>query len=129
MAQGTGALIGPVLALAALLAPAARAQLPPPDRKWIKDLRKIPPTESAPADGSAGVAPPGAGGRTFATLDDYLAYLRDYAAPMDRPWYREVRPGVYRIETGNLRTGERPGAAPERLFTREDLERRFGFRK
>lgn len=68
--------------------------------------------------------PPKEGGRVFGSLDEYLVYLRDYAAPMDQPWYREVRPGVYRLETGNLRSD-----APPRHFTREDLERRFGFRR
>lgn len=104
------------------------------DRNRIKDLTqtppqipprlpaKIPPASEAPA-GARQL--PHAGGRTFATLDAYLAYLRDYAGPTDRPWYREVRPGLFRLETGNLRTGE-PGAPP-RLFTREELERRFGF--
>lgn len=64
---------------------------------------------------------PHANGRTFATLDAYLAYLRDHAAPMDLPWYREVRPGIFRRES-NLRNGITP---PE--FTRTELEQRFGF--
>src|SRR5215212_483194 len=34
-------------------------------------------------------------GRSFATLDEYLEHLRNYAGPVDLPWYREVRPGVY----------------------------------
>lgn len=67
---------------------------------------------------------PHAAGREFRTLEAYLAYLRDFAAPMDRPWYREVKPGLYRLERGNFR-----GEAEERLFTREELERRFGFRR
>lgn len=67
---------------------------------------------------------PHANGRSFATLDAYLAYLREYAAPMDRPWYHEVRKDVFRKETGNLRSGTEP-----QLFTREQLEHRFGFRR
>jgi len=67
---------------------------------------------------------PYARGRSFASLDAYLAYLRDYSGPVGLPWYREVRPGVYQLETGNLRPNP-----PARLFTREQLERRFGFRR
>jgi hypothetical protein len=90
-----------------------------PDRSWMKRLQK---PSMPPGPGVAGL--PHARGRTFRSLDAYLAYLRDYAAPMDRPWYREVRPGVYQFETGNLRSD-----APARTYTREELERRFGFRK
>jgi hypothetical protein len=60
----------------------------------------------------------------FQTLDQYLAYLERRAA-IDGAWYRQIRPGIYRLEVGNLR-----GAAPgQRVFTREQLERRFGFRR
>ena len=64
---------------------------------------------------------PYARGRSFGTLDEYLAFRRKGGA-MDLPWYREVRPGLYRLETGNLRA-----PVPERYFTREELERKFGF--
>jgi hypothetical protein len=64
---------------------------------------------------------PYARGRSFLTLDEYLAFRRKGGA-LDLPWYREVRPGLYQLETGNLRP-----AGPERLFTREELERKFGF--
>ena len=58
----------------------------------------------------------------YGTLDAYLAFLES-RAPMDGHWYREIRPGVYRLETGNYR-----GPEPEqRVFTREELERKFGF--
>lgn len=67
-------------------------------------------------------ARPGAPGRNFRTLDEYLAYLRQYAAPIDRPWYREVRPDLFKLETGNLRAD-----LPPRYFTRAELEQRFGF--
>lgn len=66
---------------------------------------------------------PYARGRSFRTLDEYLAFRRKSGA-IDLPWYREVRPGLYKLETGNLRP---PG--PERYFTREELERKFGFER
>ena len=64
----------------------------------------------------------------FPTLDAYLAWLRDTQAPVDGPWYREVRPGVFVLQTGgNLKLDG--GNPPEQTFTREELERKFGFRK
>jgi hypothetical protein len=60
----------------------------------------------------------------FPNLDAYLAYL-EKGSHMDKAWYREVRPGVYELQTGNLRRldeGQR-----QRVFTREELERKFGF--
>lgn len=90
-----------------------------PDRSWLKQSRR-PATRST-------AELPDAHGRTFRTLDAYLAHLRRFAGPVGRPWYREVRPGVYRLETGNLR--RLGGGPPERLFTREELERKFGFRR
>jgi hypothetical protein len=60
-------------------------------------------------------------GRTFATLDEYLAHLRRYAAPMDKAWYREVRPGVYERVTTMV-----PRREPQ-IFTRAQLMERFGF--
>ena len=58
----------------------------------------------------------------YRTLDEYLAFLESRAA-MDGHWYREIRPGVYRLETGNYRGPE----VEQRIFTREELERKFGF--
>ena len=81
------------------------------------------PRRKAETAGIAGL--PYASGRSFPTLDAYLAYLEKYAAPMDRPWYRQVRPGLYVRETGNMR----PAPAAKKLFTREELERSFGFRR
>ena len=76
----------------------------------------------------AGVANlPDSWGKRFATLDEYLEHLRCHAGPIDKPWYREVRPGVYVLQTGNLRV--LGGNAPKSTFTREQLERKFGFRK
>jgi hypothetical protein len=60
-------------------------------------------------------------GRTFSSLDEYLAHLRRYAAPIDKPWYREVRPGVYERVTTRV-----PRPEPQ-IYTRAQLMARFGF--
>ena len=59
-------------------------------------------------------------GRSFSSLDEYLAFLRKRGA-YDVPWYREIRPGVYELVTRRA-----PGSQAQ-IFTREELERRFGF--
>lgn len=58
----------------------------------------------------------------FATLDEYLAF-RAQGATIGKAWYREIRPGVYRLETGNYHGP----AVEDRLFTREELMRKYGF--
>ena len=63
----------------------------------------------------------------FRNLDDYLAYLEQYEGPIDGAWYKEISPGVYELQTGNLRT--LGGAESKRTFTRAELERQFGFSK
>jgi hypothetical protein len=63
----------------------------------------------------------------FRSLDDYLAHLERTQGPVDGPWYKEVRPGIYELQTGNLHL-DGPGAE-KRTFTREELEREFGFAK
>lgn len=64
---------------------------------------------------------PSSFGRSFATLDEYLEHLRLYAGPIDQPWYREIRPGVYEYVTAM-----RP-APPPKTYTRAELMREFGF--
>jgi hypothetical protein len=71
------------------------------------------------ADGVSGL--PSSFGRSFATLDEYLDHLSRYAGPIDQPWYREIRPGVYEYVTSI-----RPAPAPK-TYTREELMRQFGF--
>lgn len=63
---------------------------------------------------------PYAMGRRFRTLDDYLEHLRCNAGPIDLPWWREVRPGVYE------RVKRMRGATRE-VATRAELMKRFGF--
>jgi hypothetical protein len=65
--------------------------------------------------------------KRFATLDAYLAHLEQTQGPVDGPWYKEVSPGVYELQTGNLHL-DVPGGE-KRRFTREELERKFGFSK
>jgi len=74
-----------------------------------------------PGDQGAVRTLPFAHGRSFSSLDDYLAHLRDYAGPVGQPWYREIRPGVYQRVTTRV-----PPAADD-IATREELMRRFGF--
>ena len=62
---------------------------------------------------------PYAQGRSFATLDAYLAHLKTLSA-IDLPWWREISPGVYE------HVRHMPGAARE-TATREELMKRFGF--
>lgn len=64
----------------------------------------------------------------FRSLDEFLAYLEKTRAPVDGAWYKAVRPGIYELQTGNLRILGRDGeGAPKRIFTREELEKKFGF--
>lgn len=59
-------------------------------------------------------------GKSFRSLDDYLAHLQRHAAPIDQPWWREIRPGIYE------HVKRMPGA-PRETATRAELMRRFGF--
>jgi hypothetical protein len=63
---------------------------------------------------------PFAMGRTFATLDEYLTYLECFAAPIDKPWWKEIRPGFYEHKT-TATNGKAETA------TRDELMKRFGF--
>lgn len=78
-------------------------------------------------------APPGGEpvNKRFASLDDYLAWLRQTQAPVDGPWYEEIRPGVYQLHTGNLRIlGPEGDQTPRgQTFSREQLMKKFGFSK
>ena len=65
---------------------------------------------------------PFAHGHRFCTLDEYLAHLERFAAPIDQPWWRPVRPGVY--EHVKRMTGAKPEIA-----TRAELMKRFHFSK
>jgi hypothetical protein len=60
--------------------------------------------------------------RRFSTLDEYLAF-REKGAAIGKAWYRELRPGIYRLEA----PGYRGSASGEQIFTREQLLLKFGF--
>jgi hypothetical protein len=64
----------------------------------------------------------------FHSLDEYLAWLKQTEAPVDGAWYKQIRPGVYELQTGNLRILGTDGEQ-KKTFTREELERKFGFRR
>lgn len=65
----------------------------------------------------------------FHSLDEYLAWLQQYGAPADHAWYKEIRPGVYELQTGNFHPLDGEGQQQQRTFTREELEKKFGFKK
>ena len=87
----------------------------------IPETKMAPNSPVTPASGPAVGDLPFADGQSFATLDQYLAHLRKLGAS-DIPFYEEVEPGVYQVMAG------RAGLQPQR-YTREELERRFGFRR
>lgn len=66
---------------------------------------------------------PSSFGRSFATLDEYLEHLRNYAGPVGQAWYRKAGPHTY-----ELVTTVQP-APPPQIFTREQLMRKYGFRR
>ena len=82
---------------------------------------------------SANEMPGPAGGqpvnKRFATLDDYLAWLRETQAPIDGPWYEEVAHGSYLLRSGNLRIVPTEGAdsPTEQPVSRAQLMKQFGF--
>jgi hypothetical protein len=72
-------------------------------------------------DGGTARNRPFAHGRSFATLDEYLAHLHDRAGPIGQPWYRKVGGDTYELVTNTV-----PRGRPE-TFTRQQLMERFGF--
>ena len=46
--------------------------------------------------------------------------------PVDGPWYKQVSPGVYELQTGNFRPLD-GDSGRKRRFTREELMQKFGF--
>lgn len=81
------------------------------------EQKETAPVQTSATDGVANL--PYARGKTFRTLDEYLAHLRAQGA-IDLPWWQEIRPGVYQRVT-NMPEAER------QVATREELMRRFGF--
>ncbi len=72
-------------------------------------------------DDGGGVANlPYARGKTFRSLDEYLAHLERQGA-IDLPYWRQIGPGLYEWVRSRV-----PAGAPERA-TRAELMRRYGF--
>ncbi len=94
-------------------APVAAKSPRAPEAKMVKGQPQ--------ASNGGGVADlPYAMGRRFASLDEYLLHLQRRAGPIDLPWWRQVRPGVYE------HVKRMPGASRE-TATRAELMKRFGF--
>lgn len=80
-------------------------------------------TEGATSPPAPRRALPYSHGRTFATLDEYLAHLRLRAGPIGQPWYREVRRGVFERVTTVV------PPPPRRTYSRAQLMAMFGFKR
>jgi len=108
-ADGGWRIVGAALAFAAL----------PLGGTAVAQEKEAPQVQTPPAGGVANL--PFARGRSFHTLDEYLAHLEALGA-VGLPWWREIRPGVYERVT-NLTE------APREVATHAELERRFGFKR
>ena len=67
--------------------------------------------------------------KRFGSLDEYLAHLELTQGPVDGPWYRKVGADMYELQTGNLKLDRPDGVEEKRLFTRQELEKKFGVSK
>lgn len=67
--------------------------------------------------------------KRFGSLDEYLAHLELTQGPVDGPWYKKVGADMYELQTGNLKLDRADGVEEKRLFTRQELEKKFGFSK
>lgn len=125
MSLRAGPILIVTLAAQMLLACALPSQSPPESGSSHDELivSGKPPAAKVTTDnrekGVAGL--PFARGRSFQTLDGYLAFLKEMSA-VDIPWYEEVSPGRYRLNRG---LGDRY-SEPE-FFTRAELAAKYGF--
>ena len=91
------------------------------------DLENVESLKASPKDPVTNRALPL--NQRFPSLDAYLLYLQNVEGPSDGVWYKQIRPGVYEMQT-NARKIHDAGEAPEkRVFTREELMEKFGFTK
>lgn len=67
--------------------------------------------------------------KRFRTLDEYLDHLELTQGSVDGPWYKKIGPDLYELQTGNLKLDGPDGAEEKRVFTRQELEKKFGFSK
>ena len=106
-----------LLAAGLMAAPwATQAHMPPPDGAKPHAT----PGPNVPRN-KPGQVLPYADGRTFRSLNDYLAY-RKTLGRLDRPYYEEISPGLYRL------VAMRRPNTPDQVFTRQQLLDLFGFR-
>ena len=96
----------------------------PPQKADVPQAAAAPLAEQGSPAGATQAMPdrPYSRGRSFADLDEYLAYLEQANGPIDLPWWREIRPGVFQ------KMVRMTGAEPE-TATRDELNRRFGFER
>jgi hypothetical protein len=64
--------------------------------------------------------------RQFRNLDEYLAHL-ERQSHVGGKSYKQIKPGLYELQTGNLHLDTPSGE--KRIYTREELEKKFGFSK
>lgn len=111
-----------ILAVAAAMTMSPYRPLPADEAAEVHS-GKAPNKKAAACDSAEGVAKlPYSYGHRFCSLDEYLSHLEQNAAPIDQPWWRQVRPGVY--EHMKRMTG-----AKREVATRAELIKRFGFSK
>jgi hypothetical protein len=99
---------GSTLSIAAALEP------PPAGAKTM--------TDTAGPDTAGRADLPFSQGLRFSTLDAYLAHRRKLGT-MDRPFYEEIAPGLYKLRGGS------PMAVPvpDVTLTRQELMEKYGF--
>lgn len=111
-----------LLALAACSGEPAQAPAPIRVEVGMKEPLETSPGGPETRTGTPVSGLPDSEGKAFYTLDEYLAHLRELGA-YDVAYYVEVQPGLYEAVTG-----PRPAGPPPARYTRQELERRFGFR-
>jgi hypothetical protein len=62
----------------------------------------------------------------FRNLDEYLAHL-ERQSHVGGKSYKQIKPGLYELQTGNLHLDTPSGE--KSIYTREELEKKFGFSK
>ena len=114
---------GVVLAVLMVAACAERTEgaAPPAGRDKENTMTNDAATNQAAGDDGLVRDLPSSFGKGFATLDEYLAHLQQYAGPVDLPWYRKVGPDSYELVTTIVPRGE------PKVYTREELMRQYGF--
>ena len=108
---------------AALLGAACSASINDPAPFNSSDQRAAKPMGNAVSETEIPI------NQRFGSLDEYLAHLELTQGPVDGPWFKKVGADMYELQTGNLKLDRADGVEEKRLFTRQDLEKKFGFSK